>query len=281
MPTAYQHRPLSKILAPDADTADEEKSAKDAPSEPKQVNEPDDSDLPEKYRGKTAKEIAEMHMNAEKELGRTRNELGTYRGLVTDLTSLQRQSPQAKTPEQEEVDVTGDQILSDPKGSIQRVVQQELKPVKEQLAADAANESMRMELTALETQFGDYSQVVLSDGFKEFANRTPSRQLDLRTAAEGEGIEQVRAARRLLEDYTDFQAATKKDEEPKAETPVEKARKVATESTKKGTPISGKPKIYESDVIALINSDQAKYRSPSFQKELTEAIREGRFVKNT
>ena len=94
------------------------------------------------------------------------------------------------------------------------------------------------------------------------------------------GLAQVRAARRLLEDYNDFQEAVKPEEAP-AETPVERAKKVATESGGGSGPISSKAQVLESDVIALINSDPTKYRSPSYQKELLAAIKEGRFVKNT
>jgi len=41
-----------------------------------------DDSIPEKYRGKSPEEIIEMHVNAERELGRARNEVGHYRNLV-------------------------------------------------------------------------------------------------------------------------------------------------------------------------------------------------------
>ena len=273
--TAYQHRPMSKVLAPTADQEAEGKSEETPPASEEEV----ENALPEKYRGKTAEEIAEMHSNAEKELGRIRNELGTMRGLVSDLSSLQRQAPEPQTvQEPEEVDLTGDEVLSRPAESIRKVVQRELEPMRQASEREKAEAALRMETQRLEADFSDLQDTVTSEEFVQFANRTSSRQRDLEIAANGEGLAQVHAARRLLEDFQDFKAATTP---PKEETPVEKAKKVATERRTTGAPISGKPQIFESEVIDLINSDPDKYRSPSFQRELNEAIAEGRFVKNT
>ena len=81
----YKHKPMSQILAPASATAEDKGEAKLAPKE-----EPKGTELPEKYRGKTAAEIADMHMNAEQELGRVRNEVGSMRGLISDLSAIQR-----------------------------------------------------------------------------------------------------------------------------------------------------------------------------------------------
>jgi hypothetical protein len=265
---------MSKVLAPTADQEAEGISAEAPPA-----SEETENALPEKYRGKTPEEIAEMHANAEKELGRIRNELGTMRGLVSDLSSLQRQAPEPQTvQEPEEVDLTGDEILSRPAESIRKVVQRELEPMRQASEREKAEAALRAETHRLEADFSDLQDTVTSDEFVQFANRTSSRQRDLEVAANGEGLAQVHAARRLLEDFQDFKAATTP---PKEESPVEKAKKVATERRTTGAPISGKPQIFESEVIDLINSDPDKYRSPSFQRELNAAIAEGRFVKNT
>jgi hypothetical protein len=275
MPEAFRRRPLSEILAPAAEPEAEGQTESKRESAPEQKQE---SDLPEKYRGKTAAEIAEMHLNAEKRLGQLQNEVGQLRGLVTDLSSIQRKPQEPETTEQ--VEVSRDEFLDDPTGAVNKVLSAELGKRDKLSEKEAAERQLQMELNAL-TQNWDVDAIVTTEEFQRFASRTPSRQQDLMTAAQGDGLEQVRAARRLLEDYDDFVAEQKaRESAEKTESPVEKAKRVATERGSSNAPISGKPKIYEADVIELINSDPIKYRSPSFQKELTAAIREGRFVKN-
>jgi len=273
MTTAYTTRPMSEILAPAADPAAE------APTDDKPAAAAEEAPaLPEKYAGKTTEDVIEMHQNAEQRLGQIQNELGTMRGLVTDLSALQRPAPEPQPAEQEPVDVSGDDLLSDPRDAVMKILQPELDKLSAASDQQAANDLFQAEGKALMDTY-DVDAIVQSSDFQDFAARTPSRQADLEFAAKGTGVAQVRAARRLMEDFTDFQQTT--SAEKTVETPVEKARKVVTESAGTGAPISGKPQIFEADVIALINSDPAKYRSPSYQNELLGAIKEGRFVKNT
>lgn len=271
---AYRHRPLSEILAPTAEPESEGQTVEKAAPEPKQP----ESDLPEKYRGKTPQEIAEMHMNAEKRLGQLQNEVGSLRGLVTDLSSLQRKPQEPETTEQ--VEVSRDEFLDDPTSAMNKVLSHELGKRDAVSAKEAEERQIAMEANALAQQW-DIDAIVTTEEFQQFASRTPSRQQDFLTAAQGDGLAQVRAARRLLEDYDDFVNEQKaRESASRQDSPVEKAKRIATERGGNNAPISGKPLLYEHDVIELINTDPLKYRSPSFQKELHDAIKEGRFVKN-
>lgn len=286
---AYKHRPLSSILAPAADPRRDEGQNENQPRDeqgrftsPEQQTQ--ESDLPEKYRGKTAAEIAEMHMNAEKELGRMRNEVGTYRGLVNDLTSLQRTPSEPQTVEQEQLDVSGDELLLDPARAIDKVVTARLNERERKQETAAAATKYEIEEARLLSDFPDLNTIVASDEFQKFAARTESRQQDFMTAANGQGLEQVRAARRLLEDYKDFtsaltppSAADDKPEEMPTQSPVEQARRASTEGAGPSGPVSTKPIIYEADVLKKIQTDPDGYRSPSYQAELMSAMREGRY----
>ena len=286
IPTAFQHRPMSDILVADPEPA--AKTVDPAPVIPATtvIPEPQPKVLSEKYKDKTVAEVADMHSNAEKELGRVRNELGVQRGLVQDLSQLSRQVAPAEpaVAPQEERTITGDQLITEPEKSVMAIIQPALDAERKRTDAVVAETRLGDEAKALETEFGDYSATVATEEFQTFATRTPSRQQDLLVAATGKGLDQVRAARRLLEDYTDFQTQVKPVPVPDAATTavlagVAEAAGVATEAGASAAPISSKPQILETDVIALINSDPLKYRSPSFQAELTSAIREGRFVR--
>ena len=272
MTTAYKHRPMSEILAKPAVAPADGQTADAAPVEPR-------AELPEKYRGKTVDEVVEMHRNSESRLGQLQNEVGQLRGLVSDLSVLQRPSADTQTVEEESVQVSSEDLLADPVEAVRRIVQPDFEKRDRKVQADTFETIVRAESTALLQDFGNIDDIVATEDFQKFATRTKGRQMDFHTAANGEGLDQVRAARRLLEDYKDFtEQTTPKNQEP---TPTEKARKIATQRSNTGAPISTKPQIFESDVIALINSDPAKYRSPSYQNELLAAIREKRFVKSS
>lgn len=281
MPTAYQHRPLSTILAQPAGEKAEAQTSEQPRDEHGRfvaAEEPKDTPaLPEKYRGKSVEQVVEMHQNSEKRLGQLQNEVGQLRGLVQDLAQVQRAAPPA-TDVVKDVDLSSDELISDPVGAIKKVVQSVQAPTTEpEPAADPLDSlDLHNETQALFQDYPDM-EVILSDpAFSEYVNRTPSRLADQSLAADPDaGVDAVRAARRLLEGYKDIQSLTSAASQPD---PVAAARKVANESGHERAVIP-KDVIYETDVIALIQSDPDKYRSPSFQAELTSAIREGRFIK--
>jgi hypothetical protein len=183
-------------------------------------------------------------------------------------------------PVAEEVNVSGDDLLANPGEAIRSILQPELDRIAVESQADKADQLVRTESAALMRDYGNIDSIVASTEFQTFAGRTAGRQADFNTAAQGSGLEQVRAARRLLEDFSDFTALVTPNPNA-APTPLEQARTVVTEGANTGAPVQTKPQMFESDVITLINSDPAKYRSPSFQAEMMEAMREGRFVKNS
>lgn len=274
---AYQHRPLSQILAPQTGSKDVKAPTKETPRNDKgQFVAADDTALPEKYRGKTAQEIADMHMNSEKRLGQIQNELGEMRGLVTDLAQVQR--PTNPEPKVEELNVSGDDLIQHPVETIRKVVQQDLAAIRADANKGKLDSQVERETNALLTEFGDIGAITSSEDFQKFASRTSSRQHDLNTAATGEGVAQVRAAKRLLEDYQDFKKELNPDSDKPS--PVEQARNVANEGSGPSGSIAGKDLMYESEIVTLIQSDPAKYRSPSFQAGLMAAIKEGRYVKS-
>lgn len=275
MTIAYKHRPLSKILVPAAATAEtQETTDNTSASTDEGANQ-----LPEKYRGKTAAEIAEMHMNAERRLGQVSNELGTYRGLVSDLSKIQRQQPAAQADgEGSSVDVSGDDLISDPVGSIRKVVQADLGKAEATRREEELKRAVESETARLLNDHGDIAEIVATEDFQSFVERTESRKQDFHVAANGEGIAQVRAARRLLEDYKDYQSLVVKQKEQ--ESNVDKARSVSTEGGGNSGAVSSKKQYRESEVLDLIQKDPAKWRSPSYQAEIMTAIKEGRFIKN-
>ena len=274
--TAYRHKPMSEILAPAAEPVAQALTPAQLQAEAAVAEQA----LPEKYQGKTVTQVAEMHLNAEAELGRVRNENNTYRGLVQDLSTLQRTTADSQPEVQEQIVVSGDDLIQNPVETVRRIVKQDLDANQRKTDEAALTQQVKTEGLALINDFGNIDAVVATEDFRRFAIRTPGRQADFNVAASGSGLEQVRAARRLLEDFQDFQEITKPVEGTKTVplTPVEIAKQVQTEGTGPAGSVSTRPQIFEADVIKMVTEDPVRYRSPTFQTELTAAIKEGRFV---
>lgn len=270
MTTAYQHRPLSSILGPNAAAGSKAPSGETPPA--------DEDQLPEKYKGKSIKDVVEMHQNAERHIGTLRNELGTLRGVVTDLSRITRPQPATQAADEERLDVSGDELLADPVSTVRKVVKHDLDKARIESEERDMKAAAAREADKLVTEFGDIASIVGTDEFQEFVSRTSFRQRDMQTAANGSGMEQVAAARRLLEDFADYQKVAGEKSKP---TNVDEARKVSTEGGGNSGKVSSKAVFHESDVLRVIQEDPGKWRSPSYQKEILAAIREGRYVKSS
>lgn len=281
MTNAFSRRSMREFLVPDAGQKPAKSPTSDDPStdNPPKKSEAE-SALPDKYKGKSLEEVIEMHQNSEKRLGQIQNELGITRGLVSDLASIQRAAPAPKTEEQDEIELTGDDIINDPVGSVRKVVTAENR--KAELTRQEADLQSRVqaETSALYNDYPELEDTINDPDFLEWAKKRQSRIADFQLAATGEGLEQVSAARRLLDNYADFKEAATPAEEPEKPSPTERARKVANEGGDSRQKTSTGEVFYQDDVVELIRTNPAKWRSPSFQKEFQTAVKEGRYVSN-
>jgi len=274
MATAYQHRPLSKILLPQADS-------EGTPTTPdKEEGAGGDREIPEKYRGKSLEEVIEMHRNAERRIGALSNELGTMRGIVTDLSKITRQPQETRTSVEDDVDLTGDELIADPVKAIRKVVKRDIERTELDRRESELQAQVQLETQRLLNDFGDIGAITQTEEFQEFATRTASRREDFQTAAYGEGMAQVRAARRLLEDYADYKELVSKQNRNKRDEEVDEAKRASTEGGGNAGRVSSKPVFKESEVLEVISKEPEKWRSPSYQAEIMKAIKEGRYIKN-
>jgi hypothetical protein len=233
--------------------------------------------IPDKYQGKSVEEVIEMHRNLEKEYGRQSSEVGTYRELVSTLTAANATVPSKEDTTDKPVEVTSDLLFDDPQEAIASVVKQVLN---DELAPIRQTQTQQQQQTAIQQltqEFPDAEAIGADPKFAEFVEKSPYRLQDAQNWVEKQDVE---SARRLLNDYKEFTgtaevaAPTQPTAEKKA---VASARKASTESGRGGAGASaGKKIMYKNEVMKLIAKNPEKYRSPSFQKELASAIREGR-----
>jgi hypothetical protein len=81
---------------------------------------PEESNLPNKYQGKSLEEVVQMHQEAEKLLGRQSSEVGELRKVVDDYIAIQ--TPAA--PQQQHVEPEDDiDYFTDPQAAVNRAIE--------------------------------------------------------------------------------------------------------------------------------------------------------------
>lgn len=264
---------LKKDLA-EAVTRPAESPAAEAKPEPTE---------PEKYRGKSREEIMEMHMNAERKIGKTGNELGQYKQLTDQLLDLKRRDDLARggaeIEEEEEPlpKIKQEDIFDDPDAAIAKAVEARLARAERQ----KAREREKTELEHLQQEFvrrhPDYQEIAEDPAFNEFVSKSQSRQM-LAAAALQAG--NLYAANALLDEYKSARQSAPEEKAPAKENNLEAARRAATVSTGTST-ASDAPqgKTYRRlDLIRLKLEDPEAYGSEAFQQEIMKAYAEGRVI---
>lgn len=232
-------------------------------SAPEEVKE----DIPEKYKGKSLAEIAKMHEEAEKLIGRQANEVGELRKLTDEILKQQLANAQPKQQEQaQEVD-----FWSDPDTYLNK----KLENHPDILAAKEAQRQMQHQKASelLHKKHPDMLEVVKSQDFQDWVAASKVRT-QLYVAADTQY--DTEAADELL---STFKALTgKKAEEGQQQAKElsasrQKQLKAATVDAGGGNETSRK--VYRrADLIRLKMTDPARYEALS--DEIMAAYAEGR-----
>ncbi len=245
-------------------TLEEEEAPAEAPVEEPEVEEPQE-DLPEKYQGKSATDIARMHQELEKRLGQQSQEVGELRRHFDEYvqTSIQSQQPAAE-PE-EEVD-----FFADPARAVAKAI--ENHPTLKQAQAVAAEMAKSQALAKLKTSHPDMDTVLKDEGFREWVGSSEIRK---GLYEQADTNYDFAAADELLTLYKERQgvvAQTAKVEKQHQKNEVKKASTGTARSNPEG---STSRKVYRRrDIIELMNSDPKRYEA--LMPEIMKAYSEGR-----
>lgn len=232
-----------------------------------QDNDPED-DIPEKYRGKSAAEIAKMHMEAEKALGRQGGEVGELRKIVDDFVKVQLEAKTAPEQPKEEVDEEVDWYL-DPQKAVEKAIANHPKLKEaEQMSAEMRRSKA---LNELGQKHPDYLDVLQSPKFVEWVQGSRVRQQLLAQADQNYDVE---AADELLSVWkgqaTATQAAVSQEK-----TERKKQVKSASTGSVSGSGEAPSRKIYRrADIIKLMQTDPDRYMQLS--DEIAQAYAEKR-----
>src|SRR3990167_232718 len=214
-----------------------------AKEEPKSVV---DDLLPEEFRGKSIKEIADIAIHARREMGKAGNELGEVRKLADELikSSLHK-------PKEQEVSNEVD-FYENPKEAIRREV--EANPVVQNAVNYAAKAQKELAKQRMYQLHPDVDKVIQDKGFTEWIEKSPIRQQLFNQANNFD----VDAANELLSTYKELRAVRQTAVSEVEKAARDKAMNAASVDTG-GSGEKGKKIYRRADIMKLMVHDRKKY----------------------
>jgi hypothetical protein len=234
--------------------------------EPVKPETPTEDDLPEKYRGKTPKEIAAMHQEAEKLIGKQGSEVGELRRVVDDYIRAQT-SKDLKTQEPELDD--GD-FFVDPKSTVNKAIDNHPAILE---AKQASFEMKKADtLSRLGAKYPNFMETVEDPAFGEWIKSSKVRtELFVRA----ERNLDYDSADELLSTWKEKQSITKKALDT-SKMDRDKQLQTADVGSNSSNEKVSKKKYRRSDIIRLMQTDRTKYDALS--EEILKAYAEGRVI---
>lgn len=227
---------------------------------------PVEDDLPEKYRGKSAKEIALMHSEAEKLIGKQGSEVGELRRVVDDFIKTQT----LKEARAEEPELDDNSFFVDPKSAVKHAIDNH-PSIKE---AKQASMAMRQQevLGKIGAKHPDYQKTVQDPAFADWVK---SSRIRMEMYARAETQFDYDAADELLSNWEERQNVAKTVAET---TKVDRQQqlKAVSVNTQGATDSVSKKKYRRADIIKLMQTDPDRYDAMS--SEIMKAYQEGRVI---
>jgi hypothetical protein len=227
-----------------------------------------DEDIPNKYKGKSLKDVIEMHQEAEKWAGRQSGELGDLRKTVDSLIqaqlTTQSQVGTNAAPVEEEVD-----FFADPEAAIERAIANH--PSVKAAETTAANLHQNAAMLELERKHPDMAELMQSEDFGEWVTASQFRTKLLQQAHHQYD---TAAADELFSLYKERQSVVNTAVESDKAGRKQAVQQASTGDTR-GAGATPRKRLYKRhDIINLMKTNPSKYHS--MQDEIMLAYAEGR-----
>jgi hypothetical protein len=227
-------------------------------------------ELPEKYRGKTAIEIARMHQEAEKLIGRQANEVHEVRSLADQLLKQQLDS-KAKEAKPLEESLEED-FFADPASAVNRQVEKHPAVLE---ARQAALEMKRMKTAQqLSAKHPDFATIASDTGFQDWVKSSAIR---LNLFAKADAEYDFESADELLSTYKELKQIKQQNQNVQSVAVESKAQEQAMKAATVDVGGAGETsrKVYRrADLIKLRMTDPERYMQLS--DEIMDAYATGR-----
>jgi len=242
-----------------------------APEEdqPEATEEISEDDIPDKYRGKSVKEIITMHQEAEKLVGRQGQEVGELRRVVDDYIQSQTVTQQQQTAHATTNEFNESDFFDNPKEAVQRLVDNHPSVKQSQLMALQLKKAEA--LSKLKSEHPDFEGILKQPEFSEWIKKSNIRKKLLVQADQNYDFD---AAHELLSLWKERSNAVNMTVEAEKKQRKQSVRE-ASSGTSKGSGESPARKMYRrADLIELMQKDPERYMS--LAEEIRQAYAEGR-----
>jgi hypothetical protein len=220
-------------------------------------------EVPEKYQGKSIKDIVQMHQEAEKLLGRQSSEVGELRRIVDDFVKTQLKEP---SPQQKDEDLD---FFEDPDRYIEHKLSSHPK-IKE---AEELSRSMKQAeiLNKLQSNHPDFKEIIGDERFGEWVAKSKVRTELYQRADQRFDFD---AADELLTSWKERQNIVKETNDLQKDDRKRQLKSASTGSAK-GSGERPSRKVYRrADIIKLMQTDPDRYMA--LAGEIRQAYAEGR-----
>jgi hypothetical protein len=228
---------------------------------------PEESNLPDKYQGKSLEEVVQMHQEAEKLLGRQSSEVGELRKVVDDYISSQTPTP---APQQQTVEPEDDiDYFTDPQGAVNRAIENHPKIREaEQYTAQYKKQSS---LATLQTKHPDM-QTILQD--PKFAEWIKASKIRTQLFVQADQQYDADAADELFSLWKERKTVAQQTAQVEKQARKQQVR-AANTGNARGSAEGSRKKVYRrADIIKLMRTDPDRYQALS--DEIMAAYAEGR-----
>lgn len=243
--------------------------------------------LPKEYQGKSTQELVEILRTKEAMIGRQANEIGHLRDLsdqlITSQTSASRQVSNSQS-QQDEVQVSSDDILEDPRGAITRVVSplinsavEEIKGTVGGLQTNSAAQQFAQRHPTFEQDMNDpaFQQFVQSSKYRQKLALKAHNNTDFDAADElWTAWEEQRDSLQELDDDDDARSENNQQNDQRRRALNDAA--TVRSGNGEGGAASRKPVYSARKLQDMRNRDPDGYYDPKFQQMILDAYRDGR-----
>ena len=241
-----------------------------------ELEESQESDIPEKYRGKSVQDLVQMHQELERfsgkqsaEVGETRKEVGELRQLVDSYIQTELSNKQAPQPQQEDDNSDDVDFFVDPQSAVNRAIDNHPK-IKE---AEAYTQQYRQQaaLSQIKSSHPDMENILQDPKFAEWIKGSKVRTQLFVQADQGYDYDAANELFNLWKEKNQVVQQTAQAEKVARQSAV----KSASTGNARGSAEGSRKKVYRrADIIKLMKSDPDRYNAIS--DEILQAYAEGR-----
>jgi len=225
----------------------------------------EDDDIPDKYRGKSVKDIVRMHQEAERAIGKQGSEVGELRRIVDNFVQTQTVSQQQQAPTvEDELD-----FFTDPDKAIAQAID---RHPKVRQAEELNGQLKRAEALAnLKNAHPDFTEVIQDGNFGEWIGKSKVRQELFSRADRNFDFD---AAHELLSTWKERKQVVNQSEAVEKIERKQAIRTASTGSTRGSGETASKKTYRRADIIELMRTNPDRYQELS--GEIMNAYAEGR-----